>query len=249
MAYFIVQLLGIILGAIGTLLTIIVTSMSQWRVSYMVEGNALNCDKRIDGQWLSRWDGLWVTCVTKNQNNMQCSSYDSLVNITTDLKAGRVLMAFAVVIAIIAFIIAIFALLCVRCCRGAESGRCCLLLTAGIGFILSAILVLIPVSWVTSNIIRAVSNPLCKTAQRQEIGEAIFLGWPTVLFLLIAGVILCWYFPRVERCKTIEYSSTTSLPRPVYVPCQTQEHTRKDLYIPCQDHTMSQTQYSKSQYI
>ncbi|XP_053561956.1 claudin-8-like [Bombina bombina] len=237
MVFIIVQILAIILGAIGTLLTIVVTSMSQWRVSYMVEGNALNCDKRIDGQWLSRWDGLWVTCITKNQNNMHCSSYDSLVSITTDLKAGRVLMSFAVVISIIALIIAIVALVCIRCCRGVEAGRFCMLLTAGIGFILAAILVLIPVSWVTSNIIKEINNPMCKTIQRQEIGEAIFLGWPTVFFLLIAGIILCWCFPRFERCDSVDYSSECTVPRPVYGPCQTQEHT------------LSQTHYSKSQYI
>ncbi|XP_075449155.1 claudin-8-like [Ascaphus truei] len=237
MAYFIVQILGIVLGAIGTILTIVVTSMSQWRVSYMVEGNALNCDKRIDGQWLSRWDGLWLTCVTKNHNNMHCTSYDSLLSITTDLKAGRVLMAFAVVIAIISLIVAIVGLLCARCHRGEERGRNCLLLTAGIGFIIAGILVLIPVSWTASNIIREINNPMCKTIQRQEIGEAIFLGWPTVLFLLIAGAILCWHCQREERCKGTQYSSQLSLPRPVYVPCQTLEQTT------------SQAQYSKSQYI
>ncbi|XP_075053938.1 claudin-8-like [Mixophyes fleayi] len=243
MAYFIVQLIAIILGAIGTILTIVVTSMSQWRISYMVEGNAANCDKRIDGQWLSRWDGLWLTCVTKSQNTMQCNSYDSLVSITTDLKAGRVMMSFAVVLAIIALIIAIVSLLCVRCCKWAQGGRCCLLLTAGIGFILAAILVLIPIAWTTSNIVREINNPMCKTMQRLEIGEAIFLGWPTMFFLLIAGAIFCCYHPCEEeeddddRFRTIVYSSEASLPRPVYKPCQTQEKT------------FSQTQYCKSQYI
>ncbi|XP_018412956.1 PREDICTED: claudin-8-like [Nanorana parkeri] len=242
MALFIVQLIGLILGLIGTILTIIVTAMTQWRVSYMVEGNAVNCDKRIDGQWLSRWDGLWLTCITKNQNSMECKQYESLVIITTDLKAGRVLMSFAVVIAIIAFIIAIVALICVRWCRRARDGRYCLLLTAGVGFILAGILVLIPIVWTTSNIIREINNPVCKTMQRLEIGEAIFLGWPTMLFLLIAGAILCWYRPCDEeedddRCKNNVYSSQTSLPRPVYVQCQTQEKTP------------SQIQYSRSQYI
>lgn len=237
MAYLIVEILGVILGVVGTILTIIVTSMAQWRVSYMVEGNALNCDKRIDGQWLSRWDGLWLTCVTKNDNSMQCTSYNSLVSITTDLKAGRVLMAFAVVLSIIALIIVIITLLCLRWCRRAEGGRRCLLITAGIAFLLAGLLVLIPISWVTSNIIREINNPICKTIQRQEIGEAIFLGWPTMLFLLIAGAIFCWQCPERERCKSLEYSSEAALPRPVYTPCQTQEKSH------------GQFPYSKNQYI
>lgn len=242
MAVFIVQLIGLILGLIGTILTIIVTAMTQWRVSYMVEGNAVNCDKRIDGQWLSRWDGLWLTCITKNQNSMECKQYESLVIISTDLKAGRVLMSFAVVLSIIALIIAIIALVCVRWCRRARDGRYCLLLTSGVGFILAGILVMIPIVWTTSNIIQEINNPRCKTMQRLEIGEAIFLGWPTMFFLLIAGAILCWYRPCDEeedddRCKNTIYASQTSLPRPVYVPCDTQ------------DKAPSQAHYSRSQYI
>nr|DBA34465.1 TPA: hypothetical protein GDO54_002021 [Pyxicephalus adspersus] len=241
MAVFIVQLIGLILGLIGIILTIIVTAMTQWRVSYMVEGNAINCDKRIDGQWLSRWDGLWLTCITKNQHSMHCKQYESLVIISTDLKAARVLMSFAVLISIIAFIIALIALIFVRCCRRARESRYCMLLTAGVGFILAGILVVIPIVWTTSAIIQEINNPVCKTMQRIEIGEAVFLGWPTMFFLLIAGAILCWYRPCEDddddRCKTVVYTSQTSLPRPVYVPCQTQEKTP------------SQTQYCRSQYI
>ncbi|XP_073440827.1 claudin-8-like [Dendrobates tinctorius] len=243
MAYYVVQLIAIVLGAIGMVLTVAVTSMIQWRASYMVEGNAANCDKRIDGQWLSRWDGLWLTCVTKNENSMNCHPYDSLVIITTDLKVGRVLMSFAVVISIISFIIAVVSLICIGCCRLAREGRYCLLLTAGIGFIIAGILVLIPIVWTTASIIREINNPACRTMQRIEIGEAVFLGWPTMFFLLVAGAIFCWYQPcedeevcEEDRCKTV-YSSQTSLPRPVYVPCQTQEKSK------------NQTMYSRSQYI
>ncbi|XP_068122487.1 claudin-8-like [Hyperolius riggenbachi] len=245
MALFMIQLIALILGIIGTILTIIVTAMTQWRVSYMVEGNAVNCDKRIDGQWLSRWDGLWQTCITKSlnvkDNTLVCGPYESLVTITTDLKAARVLMAFAIVIAIIALIIAFFALLFIPWFRRARESKYCLHLTAGIGFILAGILVLIPIIWTTARIIQEINNPVCKTMQRLEIGEAVFLGWPTMFFLLVAGAIFCCYRPCEEEqddgCKNVVYSSQTSLPRPVYIPCQTQERAS------------SQAQYSRSQYI
>ncbi|KAM9320374.1 claudin-8-like [Gastrophryne carolinensis] len=227
MALFIVQIIALLLGLIGTILTIVVTAMTQWRVSYMVEANVLNCDKRIDAQWLSRWDGLWLTCISKNLNGMECRPYESLVIMTNDLKAGRVLMVFAIILSIISLIIALVALVFSRCCRGAREGRCCLLLTAGIGFILAGILVLIPIVWTTANIIYEINNPVCRTAQRVEIGEAVFLGWPTMFFLLIAGAMFCWFRPfddeEEDNCKTVVYSSHQTLPRPVYVPCETQE--------------------------
>ncbi|KAG9486195.1 claudin-8-like [Eleutherodactylus coqui] len=241
MAYYIVQLIAIILGAIGMILTIVVTAMIQWRASYMIEGNVGNCDKRIDGQWLSRWDGLWLTCLTKNENNMNCHPYDSLVIITTDLKVGRVLMSFAVVLAIISFITAVVSLVCMGCCKLAREGRYCMLLMAGIGFIIAGILVLIPIVWTTVSIIRENNNPMCRSMQKIEVGEAVFLGWPTMFFLMISGAIFCWFRPCEEEeceednCKTV-YASQTSLPRQVYVPCQTQEKSR-------------QTMYSRSQYI
>lgn len=239
MGVLMVQLIGLILGFIGTILTIVVTALTQWRVSYMVEGNAVNCDKRIDGQWLSRWDGLWLTCISKNQNTMHCEHYESLVIITDDFKAARVLMVFAIVVSIIALVIAIIALLFARCCRRAGDSRYCLLLTSGVAFLLAFILVAISIVWTTANIVREILNPVCKTMQRLEIGEAIFLGWPTMFFLLVAGIILCLFRPceeeQEETCKTTAYSSQTSLQRPVYVPCRTQDN--------CSN------QYSRSQYI
>lgn len=242
MAFHVVHLIAIILGVVGMVLTIIVTAMIQWRASYMVEGNAINCAKRIDGQWLSRWDGLWLTCVTKNENNLYCHPYDSLVIITNDLKVGRVLMSFAIVISIISCIVALISLICIGCCKMAYEGRYCMLLTAGIGFILAGILVLIPIVWTTASIIREINNPVCRTMQRIEIGEAVFLGWPTMFFLLVAGAIFICYQPcdeeecEEEQCKTI-YTSQTSLPRPVYAPCETREKEPR------------QTMYSRSQYI
>ncbi|KAG8450260.1 hypothetical protein GDO86_002783 [Hymenochirus boettgeri] len=211
--------------------------MAQWRVSYMVEGNAMDCDKRIDGHYLSRWDGLWVTCVSKQLNTMHCDTYDSLVSITTDLKTGRVLMSFAVVLSIIAFIIAVVAFCFMRCCRGSDGSKYCLYLTAGIVFIIVGVLVLIPISWTTSNIVIAIKNPVCKTIQRQEIGEALLLGWPTIIFLFISGAIFCWPFRHYRRAKSIDSCSESSLPRQVYKECRTQEN------IPCH------SQFSKSEYI
>ncbi|XP_069492327.1 claudin-8-like [Ambystoma mexicanum] len=213
-AFYMVQIIGLIMAAIGMILTLAVTLMPQWRVSIIVENTPNGLGQRIDGQWMSRWDGLWTTCLTQANTPMQCTSYESMVSLTSDLKAGRVLMSFAVVIAVVAFIMGMVGMLFHLCFGESWRGRNCLLLTAGIGYLLAAVIVLIIISWTASNIIRDANNPVCKGAQRQELGEAIFLGWPTIFFLLVSGIILCWNNPRGDdERENVAYSLPSEQPR------------------------------------
>nr|XP_033799550.1 claudin-8-like [Geotrypetes seraphini] len=207
MAHSVVQIIGLILGGVGMILTCVVTGMPQWRISIVLENNCQNLQKRIDATWISRWEGLWVTCISQGKFQMHCNNYDSMVSITPDLKSGRVLMIFAIVLSIFAFLTAIVGMLYKRHSEQSTNGKNCLLLASGIGYILAAVLVLIPVSWTTHNIIREAYNPMCTA--RQELGEAIFLGWPTILILLLSGSILCWFYPRVDSSNGSEYSAPT----------------------------------------
>ncbi|XP_075449417.1 claudin-8-like [Ascaphus truei] len=203
MACFMAQVVGIICGLIGMILTCVITSMPQWRVSILAENNGVN--NRIDGQWMSRWDGLWSTCINQARLELQCTSYDSLGSIKSDLKAGRVLMSFAVVLSIIAFISSFVGMLFTRCHGANGQGKHCLLLTSGILFNLCAVLVLIPVSWITSNIVKEVYGSTSGGALRIEAGEALFLAWPTIVFLLVGGIIFCWHCPCNERKENCDY--------------------------------------------
>ncbi|XP_030060996.1 claudin-8 [Microcaecilia unicolor] len=193
MASNIVQIIGLILGGIGMILSNIVTGMPQWRVSVIADGNIMGSEKRVEEHWITRWEGLWSTCVKQNNVLIQCSSYNSLGSLTPDLKAGRVFMSFAVGLTVLACVAALVGMLYNQCCK--SYGKNCLLLTAGVTYILAALLVLIPLTWTASNIMQEVYGPLCKGALRVETGEAIFLGWPTVLFLFISGAIFCWFNP------------------------------------------------------
>ncbi|XP_075449414.1 claudin-8-like [Ascaphus truei] len=196
MANCIVQVIGMLLGSIAMILTVAVCAMPHWKVAIIVESNAYG--KRIDGHWISRWDGLWMTCVKQSNNPLSCQYYSSSLSMTPDIKASRVLMSFAVLVAVFAFINALIGMLFDTCCRENNPRRDCLFLTAGISYILAGILVFIPVTWTASNIMREVCYSLCKTVQQQEIGEAILIGWPAVLLFFIGGSIFCWYNPCID---------------------------------------------------
>ncbi|XP_068122486.1 claudin-8-like [Hyperolius riggenbachi] len=206
MPWFLMQIIGIICGAIGMILTWIITIMPQWRLSVLAEHNGLT-GGRIDGYWISRWDGLWTTCVSNGRMALQCGPYETMVSLTTDLKAGRVLMSCSVTLAVIAFIFSLVGFFLWRCNEEDRPMKHCLLLSSGVMYIISAAIIIIPVSWTTSNIVRqAYAAEVCKGALRIELGEALFLAWPTLVFLLIAGGIMCWYHCRCKCDPCDDYA-------------------------------------------
>ncbi|KAE8621654.1 hypothetical protein XENTR_v10004911 [Xenopus tropicalis] len=204
MAHLVLRIIGFLCGCIGMILAWVITLMPQWRVSIIAENNGSQ-NIRLDGQWISRFDGLWSTCINQAQSGQQCSSYDSMISITTDLKAGRVLMCFAVILSFLAFLFSFIGLMLTR--YQDKYGKHCLILTAGILYIVSIVLMVIPVIWVTSNIVTQACEPYCKGGIRIELGEALFLAWPAVGFLLVGGIILCWACPKKHRKETCIYTT------------------------------------------
>ncbi|KAG9482733.1 hypothetical protein GDO78_011398 [Eleutherodactylus coqui] len=177
------------------ILTWIVTFMPYWRLVVLAENNNLIIDGgRIDGEWISRWDGLWLTCLKQYRISMECDNYGSMVSLTTDLKAARMFMCIAITLAVIAFIFSIVGCLvahCCRCCNDKGGEFQCFTLTAGILYLFSTALVLVPVIWTTVRIARrSYDAQFTRGAVRIEIGQSLYLAWPTIAFLLVGGLIL-----------------------------------------------------------
>ncbi|XP_056416179.1 claudin-8-like [Hyla sarda] len=203
MSWFLVQIIGIIFGGVGMILTWVITIMPQWRVSILAENNGIN--GRIDGYWISRWDGLWTTCVNQARLPMQCNSYESQVSLTMDLKSGRILMSFAILMTFFAFVFSILGFLMHKCHDEGRMTRQCMRLTAGLLYIFSTILIAIPIIWTSSNILtKAYDASVCRGAMRIEMGEALFLAWPAMAFILIAGIILCCQCSGKQPCMSEE---------------------------------------------
>ncbi|XP_063304125.1 claudin-8-like [Pelobates fuscus] len=195
------QIAGLVMGGIGVVGTCAVTGMPQWRVTAFIENNIVVFE--------SMWEGLWMNCVRQANIRMQCKIYDSLLALTPDLQAGRALMCIAVILSFISFMIAVIGMKCTKCGGDNERTKGFILLVAGIAFILSGVVVLIPVSWAANNIIRDFYNPLVNAAQKRELGDALFLGWATAFCLVIGGIILCCFCKRDER----KYKYTPQAPK------------------------------------
>ncbi|XP_063812489.1 claudin-8 [Pseudophryne corroboree] len=190
------QIAGLVLGGIGLVGTCAVTGMPQWRVTAFIGNNIVVFE--------ALWEGLFMNCYRQANIRMQCKMYDSLLALTPDLQAGRALMCVAIVMSFLAFMVAIVGMKCTVCAGDDERTKGRILLAAGVAFILSGIIVLIPVSWTANQIIRDFYNPLVNESQKRELGDAIYIGWATALFLIAGGLVLCCFYSTTE--KKFKYS-------------------------------------------
>ncbi|XP_004429602.1 PREDICTED: claudin-8 [Ceratotherium simum simum] len=225
MATYVLQIAGLVLGGVGMVGTVAVTIMPQWRVSAFIESNIVVFE--------NLWEGLWMNCMRHANIRMQCKVYDSLLALSPDLQASRGLMCTACVLAFLAFMMAILGMKCTRCTGDDEKVKGYILLTAGIIFIITGIVVLIPVSWVANTIIRDFYNPIVDVAQKRELGEALYIGWTTALVLIAGGALFCSVSCCDEKSSSYRYSI------PSHRTTQKSYHVEKK----------SPSVYSKSQYV
>ncbi|XP_038622228.1 claudin-17-like [Tachyglossus aculeatus] len=176
------QVAGLVLGSLGTAGTLLATLLPQWRVSAFIGSNIVVFE-RI-------WEGLWMSCVRQARIRLQCKFYPSLLALPPALEAARALMCVAVVLSLLALLIGVSGAKRVRCAGSDERVKGYLLGASGAGFILSAIVVLIPVCWTANIVIQNFYDPAVHPGQKRELGAALFLGWACAGLLAVAGALL-----------------------------------------------------------
>uniref|UniRef100_A0A8B9QU85 Claudin n=1 Tax=Anas platyrhynchos TaxID=8839 RepID=A0A8B9QU85_ANAPL len=152
------------------------------------------------------WEGLWMHCIRQANIRMQCKVYDSVLALSADLQASRG--------------------------QSSWPAKGYILLMAGLLFILSGAITLIPVCWVANTIIKDFYNPAVNVAQKRELGEALYLGWVAAFCLLAAGAIFCCFCRCCEKTRSYGYSA------PPHHPLHSQHL-----------HRTTESSYSRSQYV
>ncbi|XP_076974922.1 claudin-8 [Tamandua tetradactyla] len=227
MASYALQIAGLVLGGVGMVGTVAVTVMPQWRVSAFIGSNIVVFE--------NLWEGLWMNCMRHANIRMQCKIYDSLLALPPDLQASRGLMCAASVLSLLAFMTAILGMKCTTCTGEDEKAKGRILLASGIFFIVTGLVVLIPVSWVANSIIRDFYNPIVDVAQKRELGDALYIGWTTALVLIAGGALFCCVFCCNENSGATSYRYSI----PSHRTTQKSYHVEKK----------SPSVYSKSQYV
>ncbi|XP_066501484.1 claudin-4 [Hoplias malabaricus] len=198
------QILGVMLGMVGGLGTIITCALPMWRVTAFVGANI------VTAQII--WEGLWMTCVVQSTGQMQCKVYDSMLALPQDLQAARAMVIISVIVGIFGILMAVVGGKCTNCMED-ESAKAKACIVAGVIFLISGVLILIPVSWSASTVIRDFYNPLVFEAQRRELGASLYIGWGSATLLLLGGGLLCWNCPPKEPRSYISAKFATSQSR------------------------------------
>nr|XP_057944082.1 claudin-4-like isoform X1 [Doryrhamphus excisus] len=184
------ELIGISLGVLGFLMAIVTCALPMWKVTAFIGANIITAQ--------TIWEGLWMNCVTQSTGQMQCKVYDSLLALSQELQASRAMMIIAIILGVIGVLISIMGAKCTNCIEE-EGAKAKVMIVSGVFFAVAGLLVLIPVSWTASVIVRDFYNPILTNAQRRELGAALYIGWGAAALLLIGGAILCSSCPPKDK--------------------------------------------------
>ncbi|XP_071199437.1 claudin-4-like [Salvelinus alpinus] len=171
------EIVGIVLGVIGLITTIVVCALPTWMETAFIAANFV----------VEVFDGLWMSCVKRNTSQIQCEVYDSMPSSawSSNLQATRAMTIMAIILGILGVMVSMVGHKTTNYIKGKISK---LIIITGILFILAGILILIAVSWKAGAILSGSSNEL--TGEKRELGGALYFGWGAAAFLLIGGAIL-----------------------------------------------------------
>ncbi|NXG75919.1 CLD3 protein, partial [Baryphthengus martii] len=176
------QLGGLMMAVVGWMGSILTCALPTWKVTAFIGSNIVVAQVF--------WEGLWMNCVYESTGQMQCKAYDSLLELTSDLQAARALVVTSIFVAFFAFLTAITGADCTRWVED-NSTKTRISVLAGVIYIMSSIMLLIPVSWSANSIVSNFYNPMVPEALKRELGSALYIGWASSALQLFGGGILC----------------------------------------------------------
>ncbi|XP_072914292.1 claudin-2 [Hemitrygon akajei] len=179
------QLVALIVCIIGMIGTLSATIMPQWSITAHIGSNVITA--------IIYMKGLWWTCAMFSTGVFQCETYNSVLELPTDLQAARALMVISVAVSMLAITVSVVGMKCTVCARDSPikdkvAG------TGGILFIIAGLMGLIPVAWTMNEVITSFHDPLIPGDLKFEIGESLYLGVVAAGLTIIGGVMLSLSF-------------------------------------------------------
>ncbi|XP_061638464.1 claudin-4-like [Phyllopteryx taeniolatus] len=197
------QMAGCALALLGWIGVLIACGSPMWRVTAFI-GSSI-----VTSQIM--WEGLWMSCVVQSTGQMQCKVYDSMLALSQDLQAARALVVVSIVIGLAGVLVAFASGKCTSFIPD-KRAKARASVAGGVLLIISGFLIIIPVSWTASIIIRNFYNPTVVDAQKRELGASLYIGWGAGGLLLLGGALLCASCPpKMDEADSVHYLVNRSM--------------------------------------
>ncbi|XP_029029509.2 claudin-4-like [Betta splendens] len=153
------------------------------------------------------WEGLWMSCEVESTGQKQCKVYRSLLALTDQMQAARAMVVVSVVAGAVAVLMAAIGGKCP--CLEDKVVKAKVSIASGVTFIASALLIIIPVSWIACS---ALTTPMRLGSVKRDLGTSLYIGWASGALLLLGGSLICLRcLPNHERpYKFITFTSSAS---------------------------------------
>ncbi|KAI4896555.1 hypothetical protein NFI96_004684 [Prochilodus magdalenae] len=156
---------AVVLGLIAWLLSVLVCVLPVWKVT---GGNTGVTGVNTGVKPEVILEGLWITCVGKTTGEFQCTLNDSTLTLQLDLWAPQVMTVASIITTLLAFTV----LMMGRNCCEDEAFKAKSMIVSGVFFIISGVLVLIPVSQPSNIIIQNLCSPGSTSAKHRDLGAS-----------------------------------------------------------------------------
>ncbi|XP_014881580.1 claudin-4-like [Poecilia latipinna] len=169
-----VQMVCVALGAIGLIGVITCCALPEWLVLR-------------NYSYPEYHYGLWMICVKNGTGAPEWITYkNAKVPLRSDFHVAQTLITISCILSGLSLLILIFGSDFTTCVQN-KNTKPKMILVAGVGLLLAGLLVIIPVSWFSTNMRNAPEGVV--------LGVSIYIGWTDGLLMILTGVLI-WYVSR-----------------------------------------------------
>ncbi|XP_014882595.1 claudin-4-like [Poecilia latipinna] len=166
-----IQIVCVVLSAIGLIGVIICCSLPEWSVVHH------------DIEELHV--GLWKTCMKQGTGPQACLTHDDSL-ISSKIQALRALTVISCILCGLGLLLLIFGSDFTPCVQNQDT-KPKMILAAAVGLLLAGLLVIIPVSWHSNNM-----RNIPVLVVGVMLGPSIYIGFVAGLMLMLTGGLLCY---------------------------------------------------------
>ncbi|XP_036447910.1 claudin-4-like [Colossoma macropomum] len=175
------EIVAIALALIGWITAVVACVLPMWKV--------LAVTKAGTGR-AQIWEGLWMVCVVQSTGQIQCTAYNSMRALPSDLQAARDMIVIAIITALLPLTLSFMGAKCTDCVKD-KALKANVMIISGVLFTIVGCLVLLSTSWTR--------NTTIQDSQHSDVGASFNVGFVAAVLLMTAGLLQCCTGPPRKR--------------------------------------------------